>query len=315
MKKLFYFFFCLPTAYCLLPTCSSAQQLSLSNQYVVNKFWLSPAYAGAGEGFETFGTFRNEWMNIPGAPETKIVSANGMICKNMGLGGSVSTLQAGIFTNIAASASYAYHLQLSGSQLLSFGLGFGLLESHVDLSSSEAQNDPVAMNSDVSALAMDASFGVLYRCKKLHAGFSVPRMLTSKIKDEDKNKVYSFGPHYRGHIGYGYAFNNDWAIDPIAVISVAENAPLFYEVAVPIIYKQKIWLAPAYKKTSIAIGIGGIPYKNFIVNYAYEFSSKGIMGGSDGSHEITIGWRMAAKKKYDAPAPDRKKPYLDWILK
>jgi len=311
MKKIFIFTLCLlPSAFCF------SQQLSLSNQYVVNKFWLSPAYAGAGNGFEAFGTFRSEWMNVAGSPETKVISANGTICKNMGLGGSVSTLQAGIFTNISANASYAYHLRLSGPQMLSFGLGLGLLESHVDVSGANAQSDPVAANSNnVSALAMDASFGILYRCKKLHAGFSIPRMFNGKIKDEDKNKVYSFGPHYRGHIGYGHSFNNDWAIDPIAVISIAENAPSFYEVAVPIIYKQKVWLAPAYKKTSIAVGIGGIPYKNFIVNYAYEFSSKGMMANSGGSHEITIGWKMASKKKSDTPAPDSKKPYYEWLNK
>lgn len=299
----------------LLVSVSLAQQISLGNQYVVNKYWLSPAYAGAGEGFEAFGTFRSEWMNIAGAPETKIITANGAICKNMGLGGSVSTLQAGIFTNISANASYAYHLKMGSTQSLSFGLGLGLVESHVDLSNSSVQADPVAVNSDVSALAMDASFGVLYRFKSLHAGFSIPRMLNTKIKDEDKNKVYSLGPHYVTHVGYGHSFNSDWAIDPMAVISIAENAPVHYQVAVPIIYKQKIWLSPAYKKTSMAIGVGGIPYSNLIVNYSYEFASKGIMGESGGTHEITVGWRMAAKKKSDAPAPDRKKPYLDWILK
>ena len=106
----------LASGFWLLASGSFAQQLSLSNQYVVNKFWLNPAYAGAGEGFEAFGTFRSEWMNVPGAPETKMISVNGPVCKNMGLGGSVSTLQAGIFTNISANVSYAYHLRLSGDR-------------------------------------------------------------------------------------------------------------------------------------------------------------------------------------------------------
>ncbi len=292
-----------------------SQQLALSNQYLVNKFWSSPAYAGAGEGFEAFGSFRTEWMNVPGAPETKFISANGIISKNMGLGGSVSTLQAGIFTNIAASASYAYHLRLPGSQTLSFGLGLGLLESHVNLSDAGAQADPVAANSNVSALAFDASFGMLYRIKKLSVSFSAPRMMNGKIKDSDGNKIYAFGPHYRGIVGYSYSFNNDWGIEPTAAISMAENAPLFYDIAVPVVYKKKVWLSPIYKKTHIAIGIGGIPYSSFVVNYSYEFSSTGIMGESGGTHEITIGWRMSARKKSDVPAPDSKKPYIDWILK
>ena len=313
MKKIFLSAICILNFSFLILNCT-AQQLSLSNQYTVNKFWLSPAYAGASGGFETFGTFRSEWMNVPNAPETKYISADGMVCKNMGLGGSVSTQQAGIFTNISASASYAYHMQM-GTNMLSFGLGAGLIESHVDLSGADAQNDPVAMNSDVSDLALDAGFGVLFRCKSLHAGFSIPRMLNTKIKDEDKSKVYSLGAYYRLHAGYAYTINADWAVDPALLINLPENAPMYYELAVPIKYKQKMWAVPIYKKSAIAFGIGGMPYGNFTAQYSYEFSSKGIEGGSGGTHEITIGWRMASKKKSDTPAPDSKKPYYEWLNK
>lgn len=318
MKKLFSFLFSLPVAYCLQPTAVSAQQLPLSNQYTLNKFFLSPAFAGAGEGFEVYGTYRNEWMNVPGAPETRMVSANGTICKNMGLGGSITSQQAGIFENLSASASYAYYVKLSGGHTLGFGLGAGLLESRLNLAGTGADaNDPmVANNADVNVMVLDANFGFLYRFKGIQTGFAVPRMLTSKMKNDDGTKVFMLSPHYRAHVGYTYTINNDWAVDPATVVSIAENAPVFYEVAVPIIYKQKVWLTPIYKKTSMAIGIGGIPYANFMANYSYAFSSAGIMGESGGTHEITIGWRMAAsKKKSDQPAPDKKKPYIDWILK
>lgn len=295
---------------------SFAQQLPLSNQYTLNKFSLSPAYAGVGEAFEVFGTYRNEWMNIQGAPESKMVSANGIICKNMGLGGSLSSRQAGIFQDLSASVSYAYHVKFSENNFLSFGLGLGLLESRVNIAGSTAQNDPVAANNaDVNDLVMDAGFGILYRYKALHVAVSIPRMLSSKIKDVNGNTVYTLAMQQGFNLGYKYAINNDWAIDPIAKFSMVKDASLFYEVSVPVVYKNKIWIAPFYKKTDMALAIGGSPYSNLIVNYAYEFSSKGIMGQSGGTHEITLGWRMAAKKRSEAPAPDAKKPYYQWILK
>ncbi len=319
MKNLFSLLFSLLTACCLLPTDGFAQQLPLSNQYTINKFSLSSAYAGTGEAFEIFSSYRNEWANIPSAPESKTISANGMICKNMGLGGTLSSQKAGIFENLSASASYAYHLKFSGAHKLSFGLGLGLLESRVNLAGAGGQmNDPVAMNNaDVSALVMDAGFGILYRFKTLHVAVSI-RQLTdagSKIKNEDGKEVYTLAMQQGFNLGYKYAINNDWAIDPIVKVAMVKDAPAFYDLAVPIIYKNKIWLAPIYKKTAFAIGVGAIPYSSFIVNYSYEFSSKGIMGESGGTHEITIGWRMAAKKKTDVPKADSKKPYLDWILK
>lgn len=304
----------LASGFWLLAASLLAQQLPLSNQYIINKFSLSPAYAGTGEGFEIFGTYRNEWMDIQGAPESKIISANGIIGKNMGLGGSISSFQAGIFQDLSASMSYAYRLKFSEKSALSFGLALGLLESRVNLAGSAAQNDPVAMNNaDVSSLVTDAGFGILYRYKALHVAFTLPRMLSSAIQDDQGKTVYSLAPHQSFNVGYKYPFNSDWAIDPMFKLSMVKNVPAYYEVAVPVSYKNKIWLAPFYKKTSIAFALGGNPVNGLIVNYAYEFSSKGIMGESGGTHEITVGWRMTAKKKSDTPAPDAKKPYYKWI--
>jgi type IX secretion system PorP/SprF family membrane protein len=296
-----------------------AQQLPLSNQFTINKFSISPAYAGAGERFEIYGMYRNEWLNMPGTPETKTISANGLICKNMGLGGSISSQNAGIFENQSAMASYAYHAKFSGGHTLSFGVGIGLLESRVNIAGAAGQaNDPVAANNaDVTDMVFDAGFGILYRFKGLSVGIGAPRILTNKIKNENGNTVYMNNTQEVVNLGYKYSFNNDWAIDPVAKVDLVKQTRFdtYYEVAVPVIYKNRFWVSPIYKKTCMAFGIGGIPYNNFIFNYSYEFSSTGIMGESGGTHEITLGWKMGAKKKSDAPSPDRKKPYLDWILK
>ncbi|MBI3501594.1 MAG: PorP/SprF family type IX secretion system membrane protein [Bacteroidetes bacterium] len=301
----------------LLASGGFAQQLPLSNQYTVNKFALSPAYAGTGDAFEIFGTYRKDWANVAAAPEYKVISANGMCCKNMGFGGMIASQKAGIFENLSASASYAYHAKLSGEHILSFGLSLGLLESHINLAGAAGQmDDPVVLNNaNVNSMVFDTGFGILYRFKNLHAGISLPRMLSSKIKNSEGTAVYTLAAQQQFNIGYKYSINKDWVIDPLVKVSMVKNVPAFYEVAIPVIYKNTIWVAPIYKKTSMAFGLGGKPYDNFIAQYSYEFSSSGIMGQSGGTHEITIGWRMHAKKKSEVPAPDKKKPYFDWILK
>jgi len=106
--------------------------------------------------------------------------------------------------------------------------------------------------------------------------------------------------------------NKMYRIEPTGVIWQTENAPMFYEIALPINYQNKICLTPKYKKSSIAIGLGLSLCTNFIMNYSYEFSSTGIAAKSSVTHEITFGWRLS-KKKDNQPAPDSKKPYYDWI--
>ena len=90
MKTIKLFLF-LPIVYCLFLNGALAQQLTLSNQYIINRFSLSPAYAGAGDKLEIFGSYRKDWTGIKGAPETKSVSANGIIYKN-GVNESKKTL-------------------------------------------------------------------------------------------------------------------------------------------------------------------------------------------------------------------------------
>lgn len=306
------FFLLLPIVCCLFTNAVFAQQYPLSNQYVVNKFSLSPAYAGAGESLEIFGNYRKDWIGIAGSPQTKSFSANGIVSKNMGLGASINSFQAGVFTTLSANINYAYHFRISGTHFLSMGFGMGVLEKHSNLSGKAAQADIVAINNMYRKSIMpDANFGIAYRGSKLHLSFSMPKMLSDK---DDEKQTASFNPDYKGHIAYKYTFNKDWAIDPVAVISRTNNVSVFYEIAVPIMYQQKIWLTPIYKKTSIAIGVGGNLLSNLIMNYAYEFSSKGIMGQSSGTHEITIGWKLI-KRKNNQPIPDPKKPYYDWINK
>lgn len=316
MKKRIIGFLGLTTCF-FVPAGLFAQQLPLSNQYIVNKFSLSPAYAGINDAFEVFGDYKNEWINIPGAPEFKSVSANGKLNDKMGLGGTLSSFQAGLFQDLSASLSYAYHLEFGGIHKLSFGLSAGLLESRVNIAGASVQADPIAIhNADVSSLVLDMGFGILYRMKTLHVGIGLPRLLNSQVKDISGNTVYTLAMQQGFNVGYLYQINDDWGIDPVARISMVKDIPMYYDLAVPVVYKKKIWLSPIYKKSYMAVALGGNPYSTFVVNYSYEFASSGIMGQSGGSHEIAIGWKLGSgKRRGETPAPDAKKPYYEWLNK
>ncbi|MEI6488647.1 MAG: PorP/SprF family type IX secretion system membrane protein [Bacteroidota bacterium] len=309
MKKLTTTFLLLAGSLGLIPQQMLSQQISLSNQYVVNKFSISPAYAGAGDNLEVFGSYRRDWMGVTAAPETKSIYANGIIGKHMGLGGNVTSMQAGIFTNLSANLNYAYHVHINGNHFISLGLGLGVIENHLDLSSKGAQDDPVANAANRTTTMMDASFGIVYRNRKLDVGFSAPRLLSNAAVDKH---MYFLSSQYQGHIGLKQNLNKSWTIAPIAIVSMPQNAPLFYEIAVPVMYQNKIWIAPSYKKSSIAVSIGARLLTSLVFNYSYEFASSGIASQSSGTHEITLGWRFA-KKKTDEPTPDSKKPYYEWV--
>jgi len=305
MKKTRYIFFLLTIAHCLASDFSFAQQVFLSNQHIVNKASLSPAYTGFGDNVGVFGSYRKDWIGVAGAPESKIISANGTLFKNMGIGGSVTAQQAGIFTNLSAMLNYAYHVKFSESCFLSIGLGFGILERHLDLSNGDAI-DPVINNMDRTSSMADASIGALFHYKNLNFGFGSPRVTNKK---SDKSFIWS---NRRVHLSYKCSFSKSWAIEPIVIYYPKQ--PMFAEIVVPIIYQQKVWLSLIYKETSAGLGIGANVKSNIVFNYTFEWYEHGLAHRSGGTHEITLGWKFL-KNKTNLPKPDNKKPYYEWINK
>lgn len=311
MIKILKGLFLLSIALCLTHKSIVAQQISLSNQYIVNKFSLNPAYVGACENLGVYGSYRKDWVGVSEAPETKMISADGAVFKNMGLGCNITSLQAGIFNNFSAMVTYAYHIKFTSSKYFSIGLGFGILENHLNLYNNEnAQNDPVINNINRTSSLFEANFGFLYHGKKLHFGFvEVPRL------SGNKNNSYFLWPQQKAHISYKINFSKTWAIDPIVVFyPPTKMTPAFGEINVPIIYQQKVWLCLFYKESSTGLGIGANLKSNIVFNYTFEWYEHGLAHRSGGTHEITLGWKVS-KKKTDQIKRNKKKPYYNWINK
>jgi len=305
-----------------------AQQIPISNQYLVNGFSLSPAYAGANDNVEAFMSFRKDWAGISGSPESRMININGALPKvlsflpnlpdNMGIGATIMNEQTGIFRTTAASLSYSYKVKIAAIQSIRFGVSLGVLENNIDLSeiSSQNQADPVVMsNQDVRSVVFDASFGVLYRIQNLSIGIALPRLLEGNVKDEAKNTLYTLKRHYLIHASYLYDINKNFQVQPFVVVRTTGNSPLSFDVSALVKYQQQMWLGLTYRNSgSIGISLGGELHNAIIANYTYEFSGEGMLGKSTGTHDISIGFRIG-KTKDKAPPASPKKPYYDWIEK
>lgn len=278
-----------------------AQQLINSNQYLFNKFSLSPAYAGYNGHTEAFASFRQNWMGVQGAPEYKSFNINSARDETMGFGGSITSDKTGIFTEFSAKVSYAYHLKLNSDLGLHFGINGGLYNNRVDIASiyTSSNNDPVALSyQDYHGTAFDAGLGILLNFKDLNIGISLPRALGTQIAySSDYNLNYTLARHYQAHLSY-FLKVDDWSVEPIAIVQMAENTPLFYEVATVVNYKQTAWLSVQYKKgNTFGVGLGAAMGERFIANYTYEFGNSGMYAISSGSHEISIGFLLRYSEK------------------
>jgi len=278
-----------------------AQQLFSDNQFLFNKFSLSPAYAGLTGHTEGFAGFKQNWLGVQGATEYKSLNINGAKNEKMGFGANVYADKTGIFAQFSAQLSYAYHLALDETMGLHFGLNAGLYNNRIDLASihTSSVNDPVVLSyQDYHGTAFDAGFGISFHYDNLLVGFSLPRALGSQISySSDYNLTYTLARHYQAHISYLYTQGNI-SVEPVVVLQMAQNTPLFYQIATTFNYKKAVWASLVYKKgNTFGVGAGTALSQRFVANYTYEFGNSGMYGISQGSHEIAIGFLLKYSDK------------------
>ena len=107
-----------------------AQEIPLTESYFVNKYALSPSYAGNSENGYLFASYLQYWMGVSDAPRTLRLSYHtGFKARKLGLGGSIIMDKAGIFQTLYARATYSYRLQITHSQEILFGLSAGFIKN------------------------------------------------------------------------------------------------------------------------------------------------------------------------------------------
>jgi len=299
---------------------TNAQQIPVNNQYLINPFSLSPAYAGINGSVESFMSYRQQWFGIPGATRVEMININSGIGDNYGIGAELTSEQTGIFKTFSLLTTFAYHLKFTENQSLSFGIHSGIIRNHIDFSDGNIkdQSDPFFENNqDLSKTTFDAGFGALYRFKKLNIGYAVPRLLENQIINNNSDVLYTLKIHSTFHASYGINVNRNIEVTPFVVMKATQGSSTF-DAAALCNYRGKLWAGGAYRKDgTISTSIGGIIYEKLVMNYSYEFSSGGMLGKSSGTHEISLGL-LLGKNKSDANSPSifkttSSQPYYDWI--
>ncbi len=280
-----------------------SQQLPVNNQYLVNKYSISPAYAGYNDNIEGFLSYRKNWVGVKGAPENESIFINGPVTqKRMGVGFAAQHEQTGNYNHYRLNGTYAYHFEFSKSMSVSMGLSAQLYKNQLDVSSIKSQGlDPLLANKDVlTGTTFDATFGVMFNISNINVGFVVPQLMGSKLKYDGSQ--YALTRHYVAHVSYLYEMGKTIKIEPSLVVKMTQNAALTYEAAIFADYQDKIWAGFTYRKPgNLCLSVGSALNERIALLYTYEFGSKGIVGLSSGSHEVTIGFLIQSSKNKSRP--------------
>ncbi|MBC7861632.1 MAG: type IX secretion system membrane protein PorP/SprF [Bacteroidia bacterium] len=279
----------------------NAQQVPQYTQYLFNDFAINPAIAGKNKWWDCKSNNRYQWSGITDAPRTYVLSLNGpMKNKKMGLGGTLYTDIVGPTRRIGLSGSYAYHMKLNETYKLSLGLSAGILQWAVDGSKITLHDpgDAVMSNAYQSVIVPDFAAGAYLYSKRLFVSVSVPQLYEAKLKffDYQTNVQSKLKAHLYLMGGYRFQLNEDFELEPSAMIKYVKPAPLKVDVAVRCIYQDQVWLALAFRTHDALTAMVGYKYKNWLtIGYSYDFTITPLRQYTTGTHEIMFGIQFMQK--------------------
>lgn len=284
-----------------------AQQLPQYTQYMLNDFVMNPAIAGRNDYWEAKSNNRYQWVGIPDAPRTYILSLQGPLKnKNMGLGGTVFTDIVGPTRRTGANMAYAYHLKLNSKYKLSLGINAGLLQYAVDGSkiTTHDPGDPVMSPNYQSALAPDLGGGVYFYSKKFSVSLGFPQIYQSKLtffNDQASQNSY-LASHFYGLLDYKFFLGDKWILEPMVLFKYVSPAPLQVDGGLKLTYKNNIWIGANYRTNDAVSAIIGYMFNNWLMfGYSYDYSITPLQKYNSGSHEVMLGIRFMPPKQKTEP--------------
>lgn len=282
---------------------ADAQQIGLSNQYLLNPYSINPAYAGSKGVTQGLLGQRKQWVGFDGAPEYKYISIQSKIYKAMGLGVSAGTESLGLLKKFHFSASYAYEVTLTQEHILTFGLSGIYREKSFNfnaLNVDDASDANLSNQGFNRANNFNADFGIAYKFNALNIGVSVQNLLPSKATYDNNPAFYQDVMHIQGIASYAIGLlNNKMELSPFAKVAMQPSASMIYEGGLMLDYQKKIALAVVYRSNSSMFATLSANISNTIqIGYSFEPGfGKDLYSYGANTHEFFLGFTIGSKSK------------------
>ncbi|RJE75357.1 MULTISPECIES: type IX secretion system membrane protein PorP/SprF [Reichenbachiella] len=276
----------------------SAQDQRVYSQFFMNPYVLNSGYVGS-TGYSTlFGSYRQQWIGLDGAPAYAHVSFHTPLQNNLSIGGMAYNDQVGAITTSGAKVTGGYLLQLERKQFIRFGLSLGGGYTGYDV---EAGNDPtLAKYAGTGTSYVTADLGVVYYYNDLNIGLSVPNLIGRDMVSPDGFSEIQLKPYENLLIqaSYRYLLNKNLAIEPHVLYRFSTvNMPQF-EVAAIAHIGHVVWAGLNYRQEYGIAALAGFKIQEqWAIGFSYEYGNTELAGYSSGTAEVSIGYNLGDKKK------------------
>ena len=309
-------------------TSLSAQQDAMFTKYMFNSLVFNPGYAGSNEHMAIAALYRNQWVSVPGAPETQTITAHTPLKnKRVGVGLSLINDVIGPTRTTGVNLVYAYRIPLGGNKKLSVGLQGGVENYVADWTKLTTQSgqDP-AFAVPVNKLLPNFGAGIYYSTPKFYAGFASPHLIEYDLRDNITTNIYARqARHYFFSIGGAIPLKGDALVfKPSALVknvglfaAAAKQqqfqnigAPTEFDIDLSLLFQQTFWLGASFR--SAIEGFGSEPTSSFDsadiwvswflnngmrIGAAYDYPLTELNTVTQGSFEVMLGYEFNYRTK------------------
>ncbi len=273
-----------------------AQQEVMVSQYMFNQLFLNPAYAGSHAYMSSSLLHRSQWLKVEGAPRTSMMAVDAPLMNGkMGAGLSIVHDQIGVSRDLDIAAHYAYHLRLSPTSKLAFGMRAGLSIYSARLSELNYwdTNDQVFQGDIANKPVGKFGFGLYWYDTRSYVGLAVPTIYAA-----DKQIAMNatgviddyFTQHFYVNAGHVFTLNESFDIKPSTMVRYTEAAPMEADVNCNVLYRERIWFGLGYRTGDAVVGMLEYQINPMLrIGYAYDMTTSQLRNYTNGSHEVMLG--------------------------
>lgn len=295
MKK-----FTIIISFIVVATVTYSQQQFVFTNYLLNQYYYNPALAGSENVHKASLGYRNQWAGFSGAPVTMNANFYGSWAnqRKHGYGISIVSDKSGLLQNTNFYLNYAYHINLSDSIRLGFGIKPGYLQYNVLLYDAQLADpvDDVLTGNILATNAIDVGSGLYLYSSKFFVSLSMRHLLGKSVSFTGFN--YGLAKHYTGIAGINlYSKKKKFVFQPSIMVQYVNPAPTQLSIMLKGTYKNKYW-AGLSMRTQDAVGIvAGINLWNRLTfGYAFDYSIGQVKAYNNGTHEIMISFITTKNK-------------------
>jgi type IX secretion system PorP/SprF family membrane protein len=288
-----------------------AQDASIFKQYYLTPSIVNPAFTGINYYNEAILSVRKQWVGIPDAPSTFLLSGNfrtgtfdfydpkGFVNKGplklkdrLGLGASLYRDTSGPESLLGGNISYAYHVPVTSTYELSFGMAV-MVNYHSfrsDLLKPDQPDDPYLLNGNDDQFDLNFNLGALLHSQNNFFGISVLKLLPDM---EKVNEQRHFQPSLFLMAGQKFPVNEFLIFEPSVIVKKLGKELLSADLYTKLYVKRLNWVALSYGTTGdVKILMALHLVKMLHAGYSYEYTIGKVSSYNYGTHSIYLGFNL-----------------------